>query len=147
MDFEKACGYGEGSAIMTQSRLAVVKWWLARGRKWDVLQTLGALGSEGASNTFIHDWWKWWLPGQPKERGKLPLDLCGCPSSLDRTSVAKLHGKNGILQVMATLLWWGNIVVLRSPLDRMTWVLAVEDVTYMLEAMLKSGTIGKECIN
>jgi hypothetical protein len=150
MDFEKACGYGEGSGITTQGRPEVVKRWLARGRKWDVLQTLGELGSEGASDTFIHDWWKWWLAAQPKERGELPLDLCGRPlgmDSLDWTSVVKLHGKNGLLQVMATLLWWGDTVVPMSPLNRMTWVLSVEDVTYTLDAVLKSGTIGKECVN
>ncbi|KAJ7803341.1 hypothetical protein B0H14DRAFT_2184654, partial [Mycena olivaceomarginata] len=138
MDFEKACGYGEGSGITTQGRPEVVKRWLARGRKWDVLQTLGELGSEGASDTFIHDWWKWWLVAQPKER-ELPLDLCGRPlgmDSLDWTSVVKLHGKNRLLQVMATLLWWGDTVVPMSPLNRMTWVLSVEDVTYTLEAVL-----------
>jgi hypothetical protein len=42
---------------------------------------------------------------------------------------------------MATLLWWGEAVVEATPLDRMTWTLAVEDVTWTLEQLLRPGVI------
>jgi hypothetical protein len=139
LDFEKRCGYSEGSQIPVGGRPGVVKTWLAKQRRWDVTMDVGVLGAESMPDTFIHDWWKWWMTLQPKGRGN--IGMLSQAATLDWSAVVRLHGRNGILQVMATLLWWGEAVVEATPLDRMTWTLAVEDVTWTLEQLLRPGVI------
>ncbi|KAK7023024.1 hypothetical protein R3P38DRAFT_2779769 [Favolaschia claudopus] len=140
-DFEKKCGFSEETLITTEERPDIMKRWLGRARKWEVKQQLGDLGAEAIEGTFIDGWWKWWNVIQPKERGAMLR-----PAGLDWGAVTKLHGRNGLLQVMATLLWWGETTETMTPIDRMTWTLAVEDVTWALEQMLMPGVIarGKE---
>jgi hypothetical protein len=57
---------------------------------------------------------------------------------------AKLHGKNRLLQVMATLLWWGEVVAEEDPFGRMEWETVVEDVDGVLTEMLRPGVIVKK---
>ncbi|KAK6997436.1 hypothetical protein R3P38DRAFT_3219441 [Favolaschia claudopus] len=135
-EFEKRCGYGDGALITTENRPDIMRRWLARARKWEVQQDLGDLGAEGIEGSFIDEWWKWWNVIQPKERGALLR-----PTGLDWSLMTRLHGRNGLLQIMATLLWWGEAI--ESAMDRMTWTLAVEDVTWALEEMLMPGVIQK----
>jgi hypothetical protein len=58
--------------------------------------------------------------------------------------VVKLHGKNGFLQVMATLLWWGERVAAKgNPAEEREWSLAVEEVGEVFTGLLKPGLIAK----
>ncbi|KAJ7021503.1 hypothetical protein C8F04DRAFT_1273624 [Mycena alexandri] len=70
------------------------------------------------------------MAAQPKEEG-------------DWEAVIKLHGKNGLLQLMATLLWWGEKAMEESPLDRLEWLAGVEDATRVLTEVLRPGVIKK----
>ncbi|KAJ7902359.1 hypothetical protein B0H13DRAFT_1882605 [Mycena leptocephala] len=43
--------------------------------------------------------------------------------------------------VMASLLWWGEAVTKTSPFDRLDWAIAVDDVAWVLEEMVRPGVI------
>ncbi|KAJ7834285.1 hypothetical protein B0H13DRAFT_1653358, partial [Mycena leptocephala] len=128
-NFESAHGYSEGNAqISTIHRPWVVSNWLARSRQWDRQMALDFLGAEEEEGTWVGNWWKWWVSLQPVERVYHERRL-EQSSSADWDVLAQLHGKNGLLQVMATLLWWGTLSGMqRMPADMwsgprrwMTW--------------------------
>ncbi|KAJ7024848.1 hypothetical protein C8F04DRAFT_894757, partial [Mycena alexandri] len=122
-DFEAAWGYVDaGGQITTKGRPAAMEWWLGRGRNWEKTPALGVLGNSKAQGTFVSGWWDWWLGVQPEEAG-------------DWTALLRLHGRNGFLQLMATLLWWGETAEKEGPLDRLEWSAGVEDVTRVLTEM------------
>jgi hypothetical protein len=52
-----------------------------------------------------------------------------------------MYGNNGLLQVMASLMWWGEVVQKREEADREKWRAGVTDVTWVLEQLLASGEI------
>ncbi|KAJ7165430.1 hypothetical protein C8R43DRAFT_946121 [Mycena crocata] len=63
-----------------------------------------------------------------------------CPADADWTEVRKLHGKNGLVMVMAALLWWGCVVAKddarrENPFAFLQWERAVMDVTWVLEEL------------
>ncbi|KAJ7034184.1 hypothetical protein C8F04DRAFT_956730, partial [Mycena alexandri] len=130
-DFEAAWGYVDvGGQIATTGRPPAVEWWLGRGRNWDKTPDLGVLGTSKSADTFVSSWWTWWLGVQPKEEG-------------DWAPLLKLHGRNGMLQLMASLLWWGEKAEEGGPIDRLEWSAGVEDVTRALTEMLRPGVIQK----
>ncbi|KAJ7117955.1 hypothetical protein C8R43DRAFT_960459 [Mycena crocata] len=139
MDFEAACGYkDDGINATTQDRPVAVKGWLARARNWNKTVDLGELGALGSADTFIHMWWNWWAALQPEGRvlkadGRGPGGggMLTVPRVCDWGSMGGLHGKNGLLQVMASLLWWGERVE-GDPLDTARWSSAVDEVGYVL---------------
>ncbi|KAJ7892137.1 hypothetical protein B0H14DRAFT_3691516 [Mycena olivaceomarginata] len=61
--------------------------------------------------------------------------------------MAAMHGNNGLLQVIATLFWWGSRVEgRRRPRDPEEWkdfIEAVDDITWVLDQLLESGDIGR----
>ncbi|KAJ7740332.1 hypothetical protein B0H16DRAFT_1758051 [Mycena metata] len=130
-DFEAAWGYVDaGGQITTRARPAAVEWWLGRGRNWDKTPDLGALGNSKTQETFVAEWWTWWLGVQPEEEG-------------DWTPLLRLHGRNGLLQLMATLLWWGETAEKKTPMDQLEWSAGVDDVTRVLTELLRPGVIEK----
>ncbi|KAJ7855820.1 hypothetical protein B0H13DRAFT_1517247, partial [Mycena leptocephala] len=77
-------------------------------------------------------WWKWWVSLQPAERVYHERRL-EQPSSASWDVLAQLHGKNGLLQVMVTLLWWGDLVGDAEDACRyVEWTKAVDDVAWTL---------------
>ncbi|KAJ7493548.1 hypothetical protein FB451DRAFT_1387714 [Mycena latifolia] len=59
--------------------------------------------------------------------------------------MVNLHGRNG-LQVMGTLLWWGDVVgdkAMTDPFGHLNWTTAVTDVTWVLGELLRPGIIKK----
>ncbi|KAJ7099209.1 hypothetical protein C8R44DRAFT_747893 [Mycena epipterygia] len=142
-DFEAAWGYEDtGGSISTTDRLAAMKWWSGRARKWDSRVALGVMGSQGQDKSFVDDWWKWWGGLQPDERLRMGK-VWTQPNSADWTGIAKLYGRNGLLQVMATLLWWGDKVADGTPMQQLDWSLAVGDVSWVLTELLRPGIIEK----
>jgi hypothetical protein len=69
--------------------------------------------------------------------------MLSCPTIADWSGMVKLHGRNGLLQVMASLLWWGEAVAKNSPLQRADWTMAVGDVDWVLQEMARPGVIKK----
>jgi hypothetical protein len=131
LDFEAAWGHSDaGTGITTQGRPKAMHDWLGRGRKWEKTMDLGVLGDAKTPDTFVADWWGWWVNVAPADKSNLE-------------GVLKLHGKNGFLQVMATLLWWGERVADGTPADQREWSLAVEEVADLLKQMLQPGLIAK----
>jgi hypothetical protein len=80
--------------------------------------------------TFVAKFWDWWMNVQPKDRS-------------DWGPMLKLHGKNGLLQLMAALLWWGERVAGGNPADEREWSTAVEDVADVFTELLRPGLISK----
>ncbi|KAJ7850179.1 hypothetical protein B0H14DRAFT_3452103 [Mycena olivaceomarginata] len=130
-DFEAAWGHRDaGGQITTESRPKALEWWISRGRKWEKTVDIGVVGNAKAPGTFVSGWWNWWVNVQPAESGDWPTML-------------KLHGKNGLLQLMASLLWWGERVADGNPADVREWSTAVEDVGDVFTQLLRPGLIAK----
>ncbi|KAJ6517554.1 hypothetical protein DFH09DRAFT_940422 [Mycena vulgaris] len=142
MDFEAAFEYAEeGGQITAKERPKAVKEWLIRARNWGMLMQLGTLGKRGQEGTFVGQWWIWWQALQPGERVFFEGRLSE-PDDADWSAMMKLNGKNGFLQVMATLLWWGHTANGDDPFAQLEWLVAVEDVRWALGQMLRPGADG-----
>ncbi|KAJ7688928.1 hypothetical protein B0H14DRAFT_3051659 [Mycena olivaceomarginata] len=55
-------------------------------------------------------WLAWWRSLQPKEWAVLENGELSRPENADWSTMAKMYGDNGLLQVMAGLVWWGEVV-------------------------------------
>ncbi|KAJ7446790.1 hypothetical protein FB451DRAFT_1412199 [Mycena latifolia] len=144
-NFEAAFGYtDEGAQIGTRDRPGAMKLWITKARKWDATVDIGKVGAQGEEGTFADSWWKWWASLQPDEREMIG-GMMTCPSGIDWGAITKLHGRNGMLQVIATLLWWGDEVAEGgNPVDTLRWSLAVGDVSWVLTEVLRPGVIKKK---
>ncbi|KAJ7439913.1 hypothetical protein B0H11DRAFT_1691644, partial [Mycena galericulata] len=129
-DFEAAYGYEEGGQMGAKGRPKEVSAWIARARKWNVKVDLGSIGEDGEEGTFADRWCNWWRSIQPSDR-KIMGRIMTSPNEADWSRLCKLHGKNGMLQVMATLLWWGDQLEGKSEAEGRDWRLAVGDVTWV----------------
>ncbi|KAJ7022381.1 hypothetical protein C8F04DRAFT_1272725 [Mycena alexandri] len=87
IDFEAAAGYpDEGPRI--------------GGRR-----KLGKLGDKGS---YTDNWWMWWRSLQPAEREVVEeTGMMTMPMEMAWGKLTKMSGRNGFLQVMASLFWWG----------------------------------------
>ncbi|KAJ7727804.1 hypothetical protein DFH07DRAFT_702871, partial [Mycena maculata] len=126
-DFEASKGYEEGGLMGTTSRPTAVGAWLGRGRKWNTPMGLGTLGDEKDEKGFAATWWRWWHKALYSEGGNEP----------DWDGMCLLYGRNGVLHVMATLLWWGDAVADGDDEDAVgSWKLALDEVQWALRQML-----------
>ncbi|KAJ7736961.1 hypothetical protein DFH07DRAFT_707600, partial [Mycena maculata] len=126
-DFEASKGYEDGAQMGTTNRPTAVGTWLGRGRKWNMTMDLGTLGDEKDEETFVAVWWRWWHKVL-YSKGAQEADWEG---------MSRLYGRNGVLHVMATLLWWGDVVADGDDEEAVErWRLAVEDVQWALKKML-----------
>lgn len=144
-DFEGAWGFVECSYQMPRkNKPQQISGWISRGRKWSMPPTLGeTLGTQENEALWVGGWWKWWNGLQPNDRTMMENGKLSRPGDGDWGAMAAMHGKNGILQVMATLGWWGEVVQKRSAEEKNEWLAAVGDVTWVLEQILKSGEIAR----
>lgn len=143
-DFESEWGFTEGGWQMPRKdRPEQVRGWINRGRKWTLPPTLGSeLGTRETGDLWVGGWWKWWGSLQPEERGTLENELLR-PETADWSKMAGMYGKNGLLQVIATLVWWGDVARKRGLEAEKEWLAAVSDVTWVFEQILESGEIKK----
>ncbi|KAJ7077249.1 hypothetical protein C8R43DRAFT_910555, partial [Mycena crocata] len=124
-------------------RPPAVAWWLGRARQWQKFVGIGELGSQGRKNTYINAWWNWWKMIQPEGREWVGGTL-SMPDDCDWGTIAKLHGRNGLLQGMASLLWWGDKVGKgKDAMAHLSWTRAVGDVAAVLHELLRPGVIEK----
>ncbi|KAJ7711975.1 hypothetical protein B0H16DRAFT_1343059, partial [Mycena metata] len=143
-DFESAHGYSESKAQMPVAKCPrAMEEWLARGRQWDRFGQIGAMpmGDQNSEGSWVEGWWSYWVSLQPAERVYMGGALSQ-PDNADWEDLAKLNGKNGLLQVMALLLWWGDYVGDGADVFQFNdWTLAVQDVTWVLRQLETSGWI------
>ncbi|KAF8209182.1 hypothetical protein K438DRAFT_259255 [Mycena galopus ATCC 62051] len=144
LDFEAAWGFVEGGFQMPRKdRPQQLQGWISRGRKWTMPPTLGTvLGTRDVEELWVGGWWKWWNGLQPTDRTMLENGGLSRCEEADWSAMAAMHGKNGVLQVMATLGWWGEVVHKQSAEDKGDWLAVVNDVTWVLEQILESDKIG-----
>jgi hypothetical protein len=148
-NFESAWGYSEGSSKMvTANRPRQVTGWLNRGRKWTMPPALGGLLGRReavgmAEELWVSLFWKWWRSLQPKERVLLDNGELSRPEAADWSGMAQMYGANGLLQVMAALVWWGEVAAKREEDEIEEWRVAVREMTWVLEQLLESGEIEK----
>ncbi|KAJ7310819.1 hypothetical protein DFH08DRAFT_974219 [Mycena albidolilacea] len=150
-DFEGAWGFVDGTTQMPKGqRPQEVTGWISRGRKWGLPPALGGLlgrchYKDQGEDLWVGRWWVWWWMLQPEERAELDNGGLSCPETANWSKMARLYGKNGLLQVMATLVWWGEVVKKRGgEEDREEWVTAVCDVMWVLGELLKLGEIRRD---
>ncbi|KAF8182178.1 hypothetical protein K438DRAFT_1564011 [Mycena galopus ATCC 62051] len=144
MDFEGEWGFENGTATCaTKAHPAQVGAWIAHGRKWNAPPCLGDMGTQETEDSWVGRWWSWWMSLQLEERGEEMLRT----ETVDWSGLFMMYGKNGLLQVMATLSWWGGAIHRRGGaaenVDNIQlWVAALDDVTWVLGEILASGKIG-----
>ncbi|KAJ7787570.1 hypothetical protein B0H14DRAFT_3505320 [Mycena olivaceomarginata] len=131
MDFEGACGYQDtGPRIDGKDKPAEVGAWIKSGRKWGSSPKLANLGKLGQKGSFVDNCWRWWRSLQPPER----VWMGGMLSWADDMTWGKLprmYGRNGFMQVMICLLWWGQEVHRQARTDS-GWASAVGCVEHFL---------------
>ncbi|KAJ7144879.1 hypothetical protein C8R43DRAFT_866387, partial [Mycena crocata] len=108
-DFEGAHGYTEGDVAGTRRRPTAVGAWLRCGRIWEETVEIGEVGGENMPGSYAHQWWQWWAELQPKDQETVD-GVTRMVTEVDWSELSMLHGENGLLLVMATLLWWGDCV-------------------------------------
>jgi hypothetical protein len=142
-DFEAAWGFiDEGAQMGRDVHPPQVNGWLSRGRKWTLPPTLVVdLSTRETAELWTGLWWNWWKSLQPRERSIENNGELSRPELADWSEMAELHGKNGLLQVMAMLVWWGEVAQKRDSGVQAEWLAAVNNVTWVLERVLASGEI------
>ncbi|KAJ7025490.1 hypothetical protein C8F04DRAFT_1269103 [Mycena alexandri] len=148
-DFESAHGYNDGSEQMpTEGRPKAFLEWLIRGREWDRFGMVGSMpiGTQNEEGSWVAGWWAYWVSLQPAER-VYTGGVLSRPQKVDWSGLAQLNGKNGLLQVMALLLWWGDYVGDGEDVFQyVDWKRAVEEVTWVLRELETSGLISGEVV-
>lgn len=145
-DFEAAWGFAEAGAaqVPKTGRPQEVGAWIVRGRKWRLPPCIGQdLGTREVPNSWVGMWWKWWKCMQPEERAASADEVLSRPDTADWSGLAGMYGDNGLLQVMATLEWWGGAVAKGLPAVQDEWLAAVSDVTWVLGELLESEAVGQ----
>ncbi|KAJ7510751.1 hypothetical protein B0H11DRAFT_1644256, partial [Mycena galericulata] len=107
--------------------------WIATGRKLTWGPCLAEL--EEVRGTF----WRWWRGMQPEER-RMAEGVMSRKSGIDWAGLRDYSGKNGLLQVMMVLGWWGDKAhgeKVGGHEEVAQWESAVDDVAWALEEMVK----------
>ncbi|KAI5822729.1 hypothetical protein K523DRAFT_198681, partial [Schizophyllum commune Tattone D] len=121
------------------TRPEVYRMWTKFGRPYDQAMDLGM-----PAGPFREVWWTWWAALMPSVRrldaGKL-LDhqqlLLKINKVEDWEGFDEFCGKDGLLQVLLTLLWWGDAVHGSGGTgkDRADWDAACADFASVLETV------------
>ncbi|KAJ7074860.1 hypothetical protein B0H15DRAFT_806593 [Mycena belliarum] len=137
--FEEASGFPYERLRMAKPPRAGlgVDNWIASGRRlWAPCLP--------APSELRERFWTWWRGMQPKVR-HIGDGVMSRGADIDWSVLRDFSGKNGLLQVMMVLLWWGEKVHAEGgPEGIAEWTLAVEDVTWVFIAMVKEGRLSKK---
>ncbi|KAJ7864012.1 hypothetical protein B0H14DRAFT_3443818 [Mycena olivaceomarginata] len=144
-DFESVWGFLEKEAqVGRMYRPQQVAGWLSRGRKWMMPPTLGMdIGTRQTKDLWVGLWWKWWESLQPEERTLLDNEL-SYPEQASWSEMVGLHGDNGLLQVIATLVWWGKVAQKWGKAEIDDWRAAVDDVAWVRGQLLECEEVGRD---
>ncbi|KAJ7042208.1 hypothetical protein C8F04DRAFT_1252184 [Mycena alexandri] len=148
MDFEAAAGYPEdGPRIGGESRPSEVGEFLNGGRKWHSPPKIRNLGKLGEKGSYADNWWLWWRSLQPNEREVIEeTGMMTMPREMDWGKLTKMSGRNGFMQVMASLLWWGMDEFRDGSEDASGWAAAVGDVEGILYGIVQSGEVQRSTL-
>jgi hypothetical protein len=101
------------------------------------------IGTRETKELWVGVWWKWWESLQPEERTTQDNNELLRPGEVNWSEMAGRYGNNGILQVMATLVWWGEVAHKHGEAEIEGWRAAVDDVTWVLERLLECEDVGR----
>jgi len=126
VDFQQRAGFPDGGPSFppsTSVRPREISVWMKNGRRWTDVDL-------DDTERFGKQWWDWWHSLQPKSRIRRYQSRSTSPTlEMDWSGLQK-PGKNGILLVMISLVWWGSA----SSRDE-SWLAAIVDVTEVLTCM------------
>ncbi len=132
--FERCWGYLEkGKTLTAKERPVCIHAFMKEHHRWDKHHSLGDL------NAYNEQWWKWWAISQPKDHSIAGFCF-GTPSTVNRNGLESCYGSNGLLLVMASLLWWGeeaHSVGVQTE-EWWNWHKAVKDIVWTLEHMIRT---------
>ncbi|KAF9018830.1 hypothetical protein BDZ89DRAFT_1139724 [Hymenopellis radicata] len=129
---------GNGLKLDRSNRPPCIADFFQHRRDWSKPRSIGLLP------TFREFWWAWWKANQPPARlrnGELIRD-----EKVEWTGLQKKCGNDGLILVLGTLLWWGEVVfdgVTRDTptSDQVDWQLAVDDVTWCIEHIVRTAVV------
>ncbi len=139
--FEEMAGFVDDgkTKLATDHRPSVVADFMRLRRNWAKKWPVGDL------NDFVPSFWKWWRSLQPTTR--IHEDRLIKPDFVNWDGLQDKSGRNGITLVIGVLLWWGEAVSdltdVAGSAQRENWVLAVTDVTWALDNMIRNATFRK----
>ncbi|KAF8868798.1 hypothetical protein CPB85DRAFT_1447688, partial [Mucidula mucida] len=129
--------------LTSENRPAVIAAFLKGGHKWHRTVDIGT-----TITNFKTMWWKWWRGQQPESRfrnGQLVQSEAVLWDGLEEKC-----GPNGLVLVVGSLLWWREGIVAAAetcgdhkvddidiPVEHADWELAVVDVTWALDHMVR----------
>lgn len=134
--FEECWAFADGGRMPSKNRPAVFAEFMKAHRNWAKTMPVKDLG------TFKEEWWVYWREIQPEDR----LDNKGAlrrPEKMNWEDFAGYSGKNGLLQIMGTLLWWGEAANKDGPAAAHAWGLAVDEVAWSLQSIVDIGMKAK----
>ncbi|PPQ84051.1 hypothetical protein CVT24_007929 [Panaeolus cyanescens] len=118
--FQQAAGFSEDSKLPTKNRPFPIKEWIARARSPTYRPVIKDL------REYETTFWLWWSSMQPEWR---KVDGKVDPKRVDGDwSCLRLPGVNGLISVVAALLYWG-IAAHGSKARTVAWSKAVRDCT------------------
>ncbi|KAJ7773605.1 hypothetical protein DFH07DRAFT_952652 [Mycena maculata] len=145
---ERAWGFPEKGMLSApagatdQERPTEVPAFMRAARRWEAPVVLNSeAGPREEDGTFAQRWWTWWRRAQPPARDtdKAEWDSPRDVEEEEWDVIAKMHGRNGMLMFVGGLFWWGEGAAAHE--DSMgllaDWLLAVVEVTRVLDAVLK----------
>lgn len=147
--FERALGFpdkhGGRAVFVTGLRPPVYTDWLQARRPYDRTMPIGE------PTQFAFAWWKWWSVMQPSARTTASGELLALealyvkPIPLEQMNGMHLCcGKDGLIQFLVTLLWWGDAVnvgtaqQVRSSEQWVEWETAVSDFRDVLVLLVQT---------
>ncbi|KAF8145913.1 hypothetical protein K438DRAFT_1781538 [Mycena galopus ATCC 62051] len=142
LDFEAACGYQDsGPRIDGESKPEEIGVWIKNGRKWAVPPKLRRLGKVGDTGSYANGWWLWWRSLQPERMWV--MGMLTWPSDMTWGKLPQMYGRNGFMQIMASLLWWGLEEFKKASNGTESgWDTAVVSMTAVLEVLVAEGRAG-----
>ncbi|KAL1658222.1 hypothetical protein GGF50DRAFT_131834 [Schizophyllum commune] len=127
-EFERAHQFpnkSTGRKVISEkgTRPAAYATWIKTGRPYTHVMDIGTVDS------YRLKWWNWWSSHMP--RGLMdPADFADVVAGLDDwEGLDTVFGKDGMLQFLLTLLWWGDAL-------RADWEAACMDFSGILDALL-----------
>lgn len=111
-------------ALTSKRRPAAVPHWVQRGRPVEP-ERYPSITSVSA---FASQWWDWWLELNPDRRDRVVTGRLTPGGRISVESVKK-PGKNGLLSLLACLMWWRDAIGTDDTTD---WESAVRDVYWVI---------------